>query len=91
VQNLVNFGSIPATIDEALVEGIKAQLQWRSHTLYDHKFERGQVVQICTGPLGGIEAIFEKKMSGSQRAVLLLRTLSYQARVLVDLNSIVNL
>lgn len=90
VRNLVSFGSIPATIHEELIDGIKTRLHERSQMPSGNEFKNGQVVQLCKGPLGGFEAIFEKKMSGNQRAVLLLRALSYQARVMVDLDSIVN-
>jgi len=54
-------------------------------------FRPGQVVRIQEGPLHGLEAIFEREMPGYQRAVLLLRALSYQARVVVDMAHIVNL
>ncbi|MGQ0665551.1 MAG: transcription termination/antitermination protein NusG [Nitrospiraceae bacterium] len=90
VKGLVAFGSMPATIEHAVIESIKARVQDRNLTLCDHELKTGQVVQICKGPLSGIEAIFERKLSGNQRAVLLLRMVSYQARVLVDLKNIVN-
>jgi len=54
-------------------------------------FRPGQAVRIQEGPLHGLEAIFEREMPSYQRAVLLLRALSYQARVVVDIADIVNL
>jgi transcription antitermination factor NusG len=54
-------------------------------------FSAGQTVRVQSGPLKGLEAIFEREMGDRQRAVLLLKTLSYQARVVVDLDQVVNL
>jgi len=50
----------------------------------------GQVVRIQEGPLRGVEAVFERHIPEYQRAVLLLRAISYQAKVVVDLEDIVN-
>jgi transcriptional antiterminator RfaH len=91
VRRIVSFGSAPAVVDEELIGGIK------SHTVADgvarlgSAFSQGQLVRIHRGPLHGLEAVFEREMKGEQRAILLLRALSYQARVIVDLKDIVNL
>ena len=50
----------------------------------------GDVVSIQDGPLGGLEAVFEREMIGQQRAMLLLKMLACQVRVVLDLKSIVN-
>jgi len=48
-----------------------------------HRMSKGQVLRIQEGPMRGIEAVFEREMPGQQRALLLLKTLAYQARVVV--------
>jgi transcriptional antiterminator RfaH len=53
-------------------------------------FLSGQPVRIQQGPLHGFEAVFEREMKGEQRAVLLLKALFYQARLVVDLQNIAN-
>lgn len=91
VRNIVAFGSTPATVDEEMIEAMKCRLRNGYVTVPVSIFTPGQVVRIQEGPLHGLEAIFQREMPGYQRAVLLLRTLSYQARVVVDLAHIVNL
>ena len=54
-------------------------------------YRAGDLVRIGTGPLEGLEAIFEREMPDQDRVVLLLRSLSYQARIVVDLAEVVNL
>ena len=91
VRNIVAFGPTPATVDEEMIAGLKSRLHDGYMTVPTSTFRPGQVVRIQEGPLHGLEAIFEREMPGYQRAVLLLRALSYQARVIVDIAHIVNL
>ncbi|MGH7146645.1 MAG: transcription termination/antitermination NusG family protein [Nitrospiraceae bacterium] len=90
VRNLVAFGPSPAVVDEKLIEAIKSRVCDGYATVSAQSFMPGQVVRIQEGPLCGLEAIFERKMTDQQRAVLLLRTLAYQARVVVPLEQVVN-
>ncbi|WHZ28936.1 MAG: hypothetical protein OJF51_003736 [Nitrospira sp.] len=48
----------------------------------------GQLVQIKEGPFVGLEAVFMREMPGHQRAVVLLRTLTLQARVVWEINQL---
>jgi transcriptional antiterminator RfaH len=92
VRDVVAFGQEPATVDASTIEGIKRRIEDSNGMIgVDVGFNPGQVVRIHAGPLYGLEAIFEKEMTGSQRAVLLLRALSYQARVVVNIRQIANL
>jgi len=45
-------------------------------------------VTIQEGPFNGIEAVFEREMDDQQRVVLLLRTLAYQARVVMPMSHV---
>jgi transcriptional antiterminator RfaH len=92
IRDVVAFGQELATVDNTIIEGIRRKLE-DSNGMIGEKasFNPGQVVRIHAGPLHGLEAIFEKEMTGSQRAVLLLRALSYQARVVVDIRHIANM
>ncbi|MCI0529834.1 MAG: hypothetical protein L0Y56_20515 [Nitrospira sp.] len=91
VRKLVAFGSAPATVDEMIIEAIRARVQNGYVTVSPPSFRPGQMVRIDQGPLRGLEAVFKQQMSSQQRVVLLLRTISYQARVIVDLEQVVNL
>jgi transcriptional antiterminator RfaH len=91
IKRIVSFGEEPAIVEDNLIEGIRSRLQDGRVLESGSEFCQGQVVRIEDGPLHGLEAIFEREMTGAQRAVLLLKALSYQARVVVDLKAIVNL
>jgi len=91
VRGVVSFGPTPAVVDEEMIQAIKDRLCNGYVTFPEAAFTPGQVVRIQEGPLRGMEAVFERQIPGYQRAVLLLRAISYQAKVVVDLEDIVNL
>ena len=90
VRSLVAFGFLPVAVDKSIIEGIRSRLEDGYLAFKAPSFMPGQVVRIQAGLLQGLEAIFERQMNDQQRAVLLLRTLSYQARVVVPLEQVVN-
>ena len=90
VKKLVSFGSGPATVDDVVVDSIKSRLNDGCLLVPAPLFEHGQVVKIHSGPLQGLEAIFERQMSDQQRAVLLLKALAYQMRLVVPLRHVGN-
>ena len=90
VHGVVSFGPTPAVVDEEMIRVIKDRLCDGYVIVPEAAFTTGQVVRIREGPLRGMEGIFERQIPGYQRAVLLLRAISYQAKVVVDLEDIVN-
>ncbi len=90
VRNLVAFGSIPAIVDDEIIEGMRVRLRDGCVTLPAPALSPGEVVRIHAGHLQGLEAVFEREMSDHQRVVLLLRTLTYQARVILPVEQVVH-
>ena len=90
VQGVVSFGPIPAVVDEELIQAIRDRMCNGYVAIPEAAFRPGEVVRIQGGPLRGMEAVFERQILGYQRAVLLLRAISYQAKVVVDLEDLVN-
>lgn len=90
VHGIVSFGANPAVVDEDLIQAIQERLDDGSVNLVK-PFRTGQIVKIKDGPLHGMEAIFERHTPPYQRAVLLLRAISFRAKLIVDLEDIVNL
>ncbi len=90
VRQLVSFGAGPVIVSPEIMEEIFRRLQRGVVVPEPTTFTRGSVVRITEGPLQGIEAVFERELSGQQRAMLLLKMLASQVRVVLDLRSIVN-
>lgn len=88
VRRVVAFGSVPAVVPEEIIEGIRARLGEDGCAYPASQFQPGQVVRIAHGPLEGLEAVFEREMTGQDRVVLLLRTLSYAGRLVVPAGAV---
>ena len=65
VLDLVAFGSIPAIVDDAIIEGLKARLRDGCVTLPAPVFSPGGLVHIHAGHLQGLEAVFEAVARGA--------------------------
>ena len=90
VRKMVEFGSNPAEIDKGVIDAIKSKVA-DAHAYVMEKpkdLGSGQIVQIKDGPLVGIEAVFMREMPGQQRAMVLLHTLAFQARAVVNIDQL---
>lgn len=91
VKSIVTFGGGPSQVDESIIHAIQGQLTEGVVELPHDRFSPGQVVRILNGPLCGLEAVFEKELDGTSRAVLLLKAISFQARVILESQYVANM
>jgi transcriptional antiterminator RfaH len=87
VRRIVMFGNVPAEVEPSLLDEIRTRLD-QQDVIHVPSFKSGDVVRISQGPLAGIKAIFDTPLSRKERAVVLLRALYYQSRVVVQLSDI---
>lgn len=87
VRKIVMFGPVPAEIEPTLLEEIKNRLE-QQDTIHLPSFKPGEVVRINHGPLAGIKAVFDSSLPRKERVIVLLRTLLYQSRAIVQLSDI---
>ncbi len=88
VRSIVTFGSTPAVVNDQIIQGIQARLQDGYLVVPTPSFKSGDVIHIRDGPLEGLDAVFEREMTDRQRVVILLRALSYQARVVLPVEQV---
>jgi transcriptional antiterminator RfaH len=85
VLRVVMFGAAPAVVEEEIIGSIRERAHHGLVTPVPPSIlKSGQIVRIQKGPFDGFEAIFEKELNGSQRVALLLKTVAYQGRVVID-------
>lgn len=88
VAGVVMFGTTPAKVEEEIIEEIRARMHEGFVTFSPQSFIYGQTVLIKEGPFKGLLAVFERELTGTQRVALLLKTVSYNARVIIERESI---
>jgi transcriptional antiterminator RfaH len=84
VADVVMFGMTPAKVDEEIIEGIRAKMEEGFIRLNPSSLTSGDAVRIQEGPFKGLLAVFERELTGTQRVALLLKSVSYHARLVVD-------
>lgn len=82
VRNLVGSPE-PWPVSEDIIEFLKAAEEDGAIRI-KQDFKAGDTVFISAGPLKGIKGIFKKEVKGSDRVMLLLTALEYQASLVVD-------
>ena len=87
VRRIVRFGQTLAEVEPGLLDDIRRGLN-RQDTIPIPRLTHGEVVRINHGPLAGVEGVFDYKLSGKDRVVVLLRALSYQSRAVLNFSDI---
>jgi len=90
VADVVRFGMAPAVVDEETIAMIQARLQNGCVQVAPPSFQVGEVVRISGGPFNGLQAVFEKDLSGTQRVALLLKSVGYNPHVIIDREYVAN-
>jgi transcriptional antiterminator RfaH len=83
VQNIVEFGHVPAQIDNEIIEIIKARME-NGFVKIDDEFKAGDEVIIKDGPLKSFVGIFKHQVGSTDRVQIMLTAVSYQPRIVVN-------
>jgi transcriptional antiterminator RfaH len=84
VRKIVSFNGQPVPVEQEVIDLIKARVQEDGFIRIGQNLRTGDKVMIVKGPLTALEGIFEKDLNESDRVVILLTTVNYQSRLLVD-------
>ncbi len=84
VRGIVGTGEDPAPVDEEIITIIQNRMNDGYVLIEPPKFRPGDRVMVEDGPLQGFVGIFEREMKDSERVVILLNTIKFQARVVME-------
>ena len=85
VIGIVSFGDRPAAVQPAVIEQLKGWAGEAVDVVTIHPgLKLGDTVEITDGAFRGLKAVVERDMSDQQRVALLLTTLAYHARIVVN-------
>lgn len=84
VRNVVCFGENPATVDQDIIDTIRARIDENGFVKENDELQPGDKVVISAGPLRNLTGIFERKIKGSDRITILLTAIEYQGRLVVN-------
>lgn len=82
---LVSFGGEPALVPDAIIHEMRQRIGDVVSPADQFSIQRGENVQIQTGPLAGFDAIFDTCIPGTERARILLTLLNQGRNIPVEL------
>lgn len=88
VRRVVTFGQRPAEVNEEIIRTLRLHVGEDGYVRLDDELRDGDEVVIIDGPLAGISAIFKERMKCSERVMLLLASVNYQGRIVIDRASV---
>jgi transcriptional antiterminator RfaH len=83
VSKLVSFGNRPAVVADELIEALQQLPEQAPQRL----IQPGQQVKIVSGPLRGLEGIYQQA-DGELRAMVLIELLNKQHRIVTDMQDL---
>lgn len=84
VHNVVCFGGQPTLVEEDVIRIISSRIDDNGFVRIGDQLKRGDKVVIKAGPLRDFEGVFERELNDNERISVLLTTISYQGRVVVN-------
>ncbi|MGA9771710.1 MAG: transcription termination/antitermination NusG family protein [Blastocatellia bacterium] len=84
VHSIVSISKSPCPVDECVISLIKARVAEDGFVRMYEELKPGDVVEICHGSLKGLSGVFQSHLKGSERVMILLDTISYQASVEIE-------
>lgn len=84
VHTIVSFSGVPVPIDDRIITIIKTRRDDDGFIEIGEKCHPGDQVVIIDGPLKDFTGVFERELTESERVAVLLNSISYQARVVVE-------
>lgn len=84
VRGVVRCGDQPAVVPPDVLAGIMARMTDGYVVLQPPALQHGQRVEIVAGPFQGFTGVFDAQRSSLERVAILLDTLAYNARLMVD-------
>lgn len=84
VHNVVFFGESPASVDQDIIDIIRARIDENGFVKENDELKLGDKVIVNAGPLRNFMGIFEREMKGSDRITILLTAIEYQGRLVVN-------
>jgi transcriptional antiterminator RfaH len=84
VHSVVGFGAGPIPVDDEVIAVMKAQTSGTGLMMIGEQLKHGDKVMIRDGPFRSVVGVLENEMIETDRISILLTSLSYQGRVIIE-------
>jgi transcription antitermination factor NusG len=84
VWNVVMIGDVPARVDDEIIDLLRSRMSPDGLITYQDEFDEGDEVYLKAGPFKGFTGVFNSRLTGSDRVLILLDTVRFQGRLIID-------
>lgn len=84
ISYVVSFGETPIAVDNELICIIRDRIGPNGLVRLGEKIQPNDKVMIKSGPFEGFMGVFEKRLQDPERVVVLLSTIAFQARIVIE-------
>jgi transcriptional antiterminator RfaH len=84
VHSVVSYGNKPAPVEDQVIDAIRSRIAEDGYIRMDDDLQPGDEVMIDNGPLRNFVGVFDRKINDTNRVMILLTTVSYQARIVIE-------
>jgi transcriptional antiterminator RfaH len=84
VHDVVSFGDAPASVNDDIIDIIRARIDENGFVKTNDDLKPGQMVMISAGPMKNLIGIFERQVKGTERVMILLTAIGYQGRLEIN-------
>jgi transcriptional antiterminator NusG len=84
VHSIVRFGTCPTPVDDEIIALLQRQSGPEGFVRIGEELKAGDRVMVVSGPLRNFIGIFEGTVKERERVSILLTTVSFQSRVLIE-------
>jgi transcriptional antiterminator RfaH len=84
VQKVIRFGLSPSPVDDEIIELMRSRRDEDGFIRISDELSPGDKVVISNGYLKDFVGIFERKINDQDRVAILLTTICYQGRVMIE-------
>jgi transcription elongation factor/antiterminator RfaH len=84
VHSVVNADGKPIAIEHEIIDAIQARVASDGFVKLNDELQPGEKIVITAGVFKGLAGVFERKLKDTERVVILLNTIGYQANLTLD-------
>jgi transcriptional antiterminator RfaH len=84
VQSIVSCDQMPLAVEDDIITLIQSQVGSDGFVRLDDELKRGDEVRINSGSMQGINGIFQRTMKDTNRVMILLTAINYQASIIIE-------
>jgi len=84
VKNVVTIGDVPARLEDEIIELLRSRMSPDGLITRHDEFDEGDEVYLKAGPFKGFTGVFNSRLTGSDRVMILLDAVRFQGHLIIN-------